>query len=104
MTAGGRSNILDPARRCRLASDERMYKECIYFPLLYDMFLFFSFWLVHMYDICLTVVALMFFARGVPRQQKDREDLADGVTATLAYVCPLHFPQHFFKGLLDNAK
>ena len=68
------------------------------------MFLFFTFWLVHMYDICLIVVALMFFARGVPRQQKDREDLADGVTATLAYVCPLHFPLHFFKGLFDNAK
>ena len=36
------------------------------------------------------------FARGVPRQQKDREDLADGVTATLAYVCTLHFSTDFF--------
>ena len=35
------------------------------------------------------------FARGVPRQQKDREDLADGVTATLAYVCTELFSKSF---------
>ena len=40
------------------------------------------------------------FARGVPRQQKDREDLADGVTATLAYVCT----ELCFKKLFQNAK